>query len=511
MKNLKFNVPHVGSSLSLHVGRLALICGLNLTFWLFPGCVNVDDEVAARPSELWRPPAEALRNAPKPDNPGMDAVNFIAGEDKYYTQNPSGSNESPVASVGLPKLDLPALVDIALSNNPDTRYTWLIARTRASEYGQSLSTYYPYVSVGASVQREKLKNVNFAGKTYATTYGPSLDINWLLFNFGAREAQANAARQALYASNYDFNQIYQDVVRTVLVNYYDLWSAESNLAASQAYLRNTEATYDAASKKLESGLGNKQDALRALANVKTAEAQIEGDLANIEAARAKLATSLGVEVSSNLQIEQIEEFPDFAGLDADVNRLVAEALQNRPTLLSSYASVREQEYNLDAARADLFPELSAQVSMQYAEVTGSNPSPYNDYVAALVLEWDIFQGFYKWYEIDKQRELTRAARQDARRVELEVLQQVWTAFFAYRSAIKQVDSTTSALDAQQEAYDAIAIGYQSGINSLLDLLTSQEDLDNARRNLISAKNTLGTSIADLARATGRLPRLTADQ
>ncbi|WP_309387584.1 TolC family protein [Cerasicoccus frondis] len=493
------------------VWRIAGVCVLNLAVLSFQGCVNVDEEVAARPSELWRPPADAKPGAPKRDNPGIDAVNFVAGKDKYYTQNVAGYGENPVASVGLPKLDLPALVDIALSNNPETRYTWLIARSRASEYGQSLSEYYPYVTFGASVQREKLKNAPLPGKTYTTAYGPSLDINWLLFNFGEREAQANAARQALYASNYTFNQVYQDVVRDVLVGYYDLWSAESNLDASKAFLANTEATYDAASKKLESGLGNKQDALRALANVKTAEAQIEADKADIEAARAKLATSMGIEVSENLQIEQIEEFPDFEGLDSDVNRLVAEALQNRPTLLSSYATVREKEFNLDAARADLFPELSAQVSMQYAELSGNNASPYNDYVAALVLEWDIFQGFYKWYEIDKQRELARAARQDSRLVELEVLQQVWTAFFAYRSAIKQVSSTTSAFEAQQEAYDAISIGYESGINSLLDLLTSQEDLDDARRNLIAAKNTLGTSIADLARATGSLPRLTHDQ
>ncbi|WP_269537763.1 TolC family protein [Cerasicoccus fimbriatus] len=511
MQDSDFKVSQGKSASHAAAGKLALLGVLNVSLFLFHGCVNVDEEVAARPSELWRPPAEAQANAPKPDNPGIDAVNFVAGQDKYYTQGLAGYEKNPVASVGLPKLDLPALVDIALSNNPETRYTWLIARTRASEYGQSLSEYYPYVSVGASVAREKQKNVAVPGKTYSTAYGPSLNINWLLFNFGEREATANAARQALFASNFTYNQIYQDVVREVLIRYYDLWSAESNLEASKAFLLNTEATFDAADKKLKSGLGNKQDALRALANVKTAEAQIEGDIAAIEAARAKLATALGIEVSASLQIEQIEEFPEFDTLDADVNRLVAEALQNRPNLLSSYASVREQEFNLDAARADLFPELSAQVSMQYLELTGSNPSPYNDYVAALVLEWDIFQGFYKWYEIDKQRDRARAARQDARQVELEVLQQVWTAFFAYRSAIKQVDSTTSALDAQQQAYDAISIGYESGINNLLDLLTSQEDLDDARRNLISAKNSLGTSIADLARATGNLPRLTREQ
>ncbi|MGE9295127.1 MAG: TolC family protein, partial [Puniceicoccales bacterium] len=243
------------------------------------------------------------------------------------------------------------------------------------------------------------------------------------------------------------------------------------------------------------------------ADVKTAEAQIEGDVATIEAARASLASTLGVQISSELQIERPEDFPEFESIDADVNRLMAEALQNRPTLLSSYASIREAEYNLDAARADLWPELNASVTADYLHTTNSNPNPISDYVAALTVEWDLFQGFNKWYEIERRRDQARRAQELARVSELRVLEQVWTAFFGYRSAVRQVESTTAAVEAQQQAYDAISIGYETGINSLLDLLTSQQDLDDARRNLIAARTDLGSSIADLARATGNLPQL----
>jgi len=485
------------------VARFALAS----TFCLLatPGCVDVDKEVARRPSELWRPPPEAQRGAPKEENVGVDVVNYVAGEDPYYLNGDDA--DSPVAAIGLPKLDLPALVDIALANNPDTRALWYQARATASQYGQSLADYYPFVTVGASLQRERTENVVLPVTDYQTTYGPSLTLNWLLFNFGEREASAAAAREALYSANFTYNQILQDTVRDVLARYYALYSAEANLEASRAFLRNTEATYEAAQKRLESGLGNKQDALRALADVKTAEAQIEGDVAAIERARAELATTLGIQVSSELQIQRPEEFPEFEALDADINRLIAEALQNRPTLLSSYADIRQAEYNLDAARADLWPELNAAVSAEYLEATGSNPSPVTDVVAALTIEWDIFQGFSKWYEIELRRADARRAQQLARVSELEVLEQVWTAFFNYRSAVRQVESTTAALEAQQEAYDAISIGYETGINSLLDLLTSQQDLDDARRNRIAARTTLGTSIADLARATGNLPEL----
>ena len=49
--------------------------------------------------------------------------------------------------------DLPAIVDLALRNNPDTRRAWEDSRVAAARYGRSLSGYYPEVSVEASATR----------------------------------------------------------------------------------------------------------------------------------------------------------------------------------------------------------------------------------------------------------------------------------------------------------------------------------------------------------------------
>ena len=48
------------------------------------------------------------------------------------------------------KYDLPALIDIALSNNPDTRLTWNQARAAAAAYGASRAPYYPVVGTQVS-------------------------------------------------------------------------------------------------------------------------------------------------------------------------------------------------------------------------------------------------------------------------------------------------------------------------------------------------------------------------
>ncbi|MBC2594788.1 TolC family protein [Ruficoccus amylovorans] len=466
---------------ALTVGLLAFGAGLLLT-----SCVNVDEEVSRRPSELWKPPAESL--------PGQNVV--VPGP------RPSAASNQ----IGVKPLDLPTLLDISLENNPETRASWYQAKASAAAYGQSQSDYYPTVSVSGSVGREYAKNYLVQGTQNATTYGPSLTMNWLLFNFGQRSATADSARESLYAANFAFNQTYQDIVQQVVTAYYDLHAANSSLAATEASLENAKATYQAAKTKLETGLGNKQDMLRALADVKTVEAQMEVDYANIERSRAQLAAALGIKVGEYLQIEPPAAPPSFAEVDEGVSGLVALALQQRPDILQSYAETRSAEYDLAAAQAALWPELSLQAQGSYTHSINRTNNPMEYAQAALVLEWDIFQGFNKKYNIEKARSTLRSQEQAMLNQKIQVVSNVWTYYFAFRSAIKQVDASKEAVTAQQQAYDAISIGYNTGINSLLDLLTAQQDLDTSRQALVDAESRLANSVANLANAIGSLPQ-----
>lgn len=478
--------PHIRSRC---LSKVQLYFCFLLAAFCLSSCVDVDKSVAYRPTEQWKPPVKALPMANRSD---------IA----------SAHPNSASALVGLGPLSLPILVDIALENNPQTRSSWFAAKSVAAQYGQSLSTYYPQVTLDYTLTREKLRNEVFPNTTfYRTAYGPSLDITWLLFNFGGREAIADAARQALYSANFDYNQTYQDVVLDVMTAYYDLNAANATLEATRALLANAETTYDAASKKLESGLGTKQDALRALASLRSAEAQEQQDIAQIEEARANLADALGLQVGAYLEIIPPVEPPSFEDIDQDVSRLLALAMENRPAVLAAYAQVREADANLKAAQADLWPELVAGVTGQYLNTDNTGFDPVEDYQAYLALEWDIFDGFNNKYTIQSARSLARSARENLRTQELSVLSQVWTFYFAFRSAIGEVTASRAAVQAQREAYEAINIGYQTGINSLLDLLTAQQDLDQSRQSLVDAEASLSTSIANLAHATGGLPRV----
>ena len=65
-------------------------------------------------------------------------------------------------------------------------------------------------------------------------------------------------------------------------------------------------------------------------------------------------------------------------------------------------------------------------------------------------------------------------------------------------------SARAAVEANEQACNAVKIGYDNGINSLVDLLTAQANLATARQQSVSASAYLAQSIVQLAHATGTM-------
>ena len=104
--------------------------------------------------------------------------------------------------------DMPGLIDLALTNNPDTRRMWEAARAAAANYGISKAPFYPMVSAEASGGYSRmlfeLPNETAVLRQWQIT--PMAELTYTLLDFGRRSASAEVARQQLAAANFGFNR-----------------------------------------------------------------------------------------------------------------------------------------------------------------------------------------------------------------------------------------------------------------------------------------------------------------
>src|SRR3984957_7467264 len=115
--------------------------------------------------------------------------------------------------------DLAALVDLAERQNPNTRAAWEAAREAAAGIGLAESAYLPQLSLQAigGFQHTPLpmpKNLVPAGYFISETREviPALALKWLLFDFGQRDAQLQAARADSFVANVVFTGAHQKLI-----------------------------------------------------------------------------------------------------------------------------------------------------------------------------------------------------------------------------------------------------------------------------------------------------------
>lgn len=409
-------------------------------------------------------------------------------------------------------LTLVQLTDLALSNNPSTKLAW--ASIRNSEAGLELarSGYWPELDVDYGVTR--LKQVNFTGgaNTVQTRYGPSVSLTYLLWDFGARSGAVDAAKYSLTAAHLAGDQTMQDLVLTVEQDYYQVLGLAALRDADAQSVQDASANLDAANQRKSSGLatvGDVYQAEAALAGARLALQQAEGQLA---VARGQLAVDVGYGADTVLELAPWDPqvSPQLPG--QGIRELLDKAKGARPEVLAAKAREQAAVASLESTEGQGWPSLglSASAGRTTTDIAGQHTSA-NNYSAGLTLSFPLFAGFsYQAANRQAQAAVDTAeatTQQLMQQVELEV----WQAYQNLRTAAAGLDTSDAQLKSAQQAADVTQARYKNGLGSILDVLSAQATLANARVQEVQARLNWFAAQAAMGHAMGGLDAPKTDQ
>ena len=413
---------------------------------------------------------------------------------------------APITQPRTQPYDLAALVDLALRDNPDTRFAWESARMAAAAFGSSRAPYYPTVSAIAqnAYAREMIQLPGKAAVLKQWESQPLIQLTYTLLDFGRRSSSAEEARQQLAAANFRFNRRIQDVLFGVQRAYYALCAAKASVLAAHQNLNLAQSDFDAAQQRLNLGLATQPEFLLTSERV----AQSQYDVANAELmvhdAQATLAVAVGVPANEAIDVVSLEGQPLPNALDGEVDELVTATVKQRPDLAGKVADLRASEARVALAKAAWYPSVG--VTAFYGQQVwryslGGPPNVWANqpqYSALVTLQWDVFTGFKRLNDVRQADAGDAATRADLRSAEIRAIAEVWRAHFEFQSAQKKYAYAQALLAATQDAYDANIETYRQGLSTIVELLTAQRDLANARYILIASRAELLTSYAAVA-------------
>jgi len=342
----------------------------------------------------------------------------------------------------------------------------------------------------------QLTSGNSSNRSFNTSIGASVDL-FTGFRRGAELQAANAGQAQADASLVDAR--FQQALTTTN-QFFDALSASQLVSVREASVRRAEEQLKVSVAKLHAGSATRSDSLRSLVTLGTTQLdliQAQTDLATAEASLARLVGEIGrVRALDDSSFHQVLPVVDTQALRSEVET-------RSPRLQSALAGVSVARANVRAAHSGYWPSLTLGAN------TGWNASRSTDYAflnqrqVSLQLSWTLFNRFDRELTI-AQREASYDVAEATAADERRGAQADLTARLAQLDAARaKIGITATSVAAATEDLRVQQERYRLGVATIVDVLTSQEALNQAEVDVVTARFDYLRAKAQLEALIGR--------
>jgi len=405
---------------------------------------------------------------------------------------------------------LAELIDLAEGHNPETRVAWESARAQAAALGIARSELYPILSAAATAGLDR-EEIPFGTQYYRQTgadFQLTLELNYTVFDFGARRGRIDAESARVLAADFSFNDVHRRLIYRVQEAYYRLLNDIGQEDAARANLANAQAVQESSEERLNNGLATLPDVLEARSATAQSQYDLQAVLGAEQIARGDLATALGVAASTAIRVQPLSEVPTPESIGDTVEKVTERALSQRPDLQREMEDISTAEAERKEAKAAFYPRLDVNVhpgaeSLFFQQQTF--PWGHTGDVAGglnMNLSWTVFDGGARRNRLAQAEANIRRSEAQVTATRDQIEDDVWTAYANLNTAFRQREAAASLLDAATQSYAAALESYNYGVRNLLDVTAAQRALAQARSADVLARTQVLAALADLAFRAG---------
>jgi len=281
-------------------------------------------------------------------------------------------------------------------------------------------------------------------------------------------------------------------------------SARGLRDAAQADLDGLRTALEGAQRRHDAGLATIADVLQAKTALSQAQLRLLTVQGDMNVIRGALATAMNLPAEIPVDAAPLDEEMPVAAASQGIEQSLERALVTRPELQAARARARAAAERIAQERSDGLPTLSLSSNANRLYYRTPDRDPANNYAASLQLRVPLFSGFEHHYNVEKAR--AEAAEETARADALanDVRLQVWTSYYDLQTAAQRYATAQDLLASADESARVAGGRYHEGVGSILDLLTAQTALANARAEKILARADWLLALSRLAHDTGTL-------
>jgi outer membrane protein len=342
----------------------------------------------------------------------------------------------------------------------------------------------------------QLLSGNSSNRSLSTSLSASVD----LFTGFRRGAESRAARANQTAAEASFVDVRFQQALATTNQFLDALAARQLVAVRESSVRRAEEQLKTSVAKLRAGSATRSDSLRSLVTLGNARLELiraQTGLATAEAGLARLIGETGrVQAADDSAFYRVILPPDTAALRT-------EAETRSPRIQSAGAVAEAARAGLKASRAAYWPSLSLSANTAWNASRSNDYDLFNQRQLSLGLRWTLFDRFDRELAIAQRAatlDVADATAADERRA---VAAELTAQLAELDAAGLQIEITLTSVVAATEDLRVQQERYRLGASTIVDVLTSQEALNQAEVDVVVARFDYLRAKASLEALIGR--------
>nr|BFD43088.1 efflux transporter outer membrane subunit [Pseudomonas sp. FFPRI_1] len=407
-------------------------------------------------------------------------------------QSLTGVSLSPAAwpqsdwwkSLGDPQLD--GLIQEALHDSPDMQIASARAHQASAAAYAADAQRMPTLDASAGISRSRLardQDPSGVGGTYATVRNIGASFNYNFDLWGGQRAAWEAALGQARAAEVDRQAASLTLAADVARAYSDLGRAHivHDLAAED--LKRTRQMLDLSQRRLNSGIDSQYQYQQTESLDATAQASLIDAEKQLQSAKIALAVLLGKGPDRTLDLPRPKVLQ--ASAVALPSTLPAELLGRRPDLIAARWRVEAASKDIDASKTRFYPNLNLSASAGAESLLGDAMfgSASRFFSIAPTISLPIFDGGRLRANLDARDADYDLAVAQYNKTLVTALGDVSDSISQLRDIGRQITAQQHATDIAQDSYNTVVQRFGSGIGNYLDVLSIEQQLLQAQRQL----------------------------
>lgn len=383
-------------------------------------------------------------------------------------------------------IELKDAIKTALSSHPEVKAAENEYMSRKHEERGAKAGYLPTLDIAAGIGRENTKSTTTLNQNRKLTREEtSASIKQLVFDGFATRSEVRRQRARKYSALHTLASTKDNIALRTSEVYLALITQVGLLKLTEQSLKTHRSIHDRIQLRNDSGVSSMADVNQIAARVALAES-------NVVTAEANLLDAITnyYRVVGNMPEIQALLTPQL-NLQAPLSLELAveAALESHPTLLQANSDVKASQAQHEASGSAFLPDIRLEADANWNKDTDGTIGQNDDQVIALRMRYNLYNG-----GADKARrkqtsylhEEAKDVRDGTRRQVIEGLRLSWSAHQSITAQMpylkKHVDAATATKVAYEEQFNT------GQGRTLLDLLNTENEVVDSRRNFIRAQN-----------------------